>query len=831
MDSKYNFSTSEKNILKFWKQEKTYQWNRNLNREDNFTIDTPPPTVSGELHLGHVFSYVHTDFIARFQRMQGKNVFYPIGFDNNGLPTEKLISQKLNISTKDLSQEEFYEATLEFLSEEHEKFRHLLTHIGLSIDWTLEYSTISPKVSAISQASFIDLFEKGDIYLAKKPIIWDTQYQTAIAKSETEEKQRQSIIYNIELKLLGSNKEDLGKKIQIATTRPELFPACVAIFFNPEDLRYTNLHNHYVQIPIFDIMVPILADDAVKIDKGTGLVICSTFGDFTDIMWQKKHNLPIINIISDVGTIVFSEEANLRMSRDGTLKYKSLQNLPIHQARSQIIVLFKEFITSSTEILQTVQCSERSGCIIEILPKEQWFIKSEKYKNRLISLSKELNWLPSFMSIKLDDWVNNLDSDWCISRNRSFGIPIPVWFSKKSGEEGKVILPNLKNLPINPTQSAPKGYLSSEVRAETCVLDTWATSCISPFINAKGIFKDGYYNKIFPLDLRPQSHEIIRTWTFGTLLKTYLHNQTIPWKNVMISGWCITKDKTKMSKSKGNATSPLEFLKLYGADAIRYWCSQAKLGADIVVSEEIMQEGKKFITKIYNAGRFCLLQSESLEKSEKEAQELINCTLDKWLLHSLDELIDLSAQYLQKYDYYNARYIIEEFFKKSFCDAYIELIKVRAYSDNSGKKSAKITLYIAFLTILKLFAPFFPYITDELYLNFKKDKGSIHQLGSWPQKFNLKNKEGILFVSNIITALNLVHGIKTKCALSLKASIKTLYIWQDNIHNCPKDLLQDLQTTACAKNLIFLTKNSLDELNRNTMQIAQKDEIIIAIEF
>lgn len=832
MDSKYNFSASEKKLVKFWEQEKVYQWNRNLNRENNFAIDTPPPTVSGELHLGHVFSYVHTDFIARFQRMMGKNVFYPIGFDNNGLPTEKLMAQKLNISTKSLDQEDLHNTCLEFLATEHAKFKHLLTDIGLSIDWSLEYSTISPKVSAISQASFIDLFNKKDIYLAKKPVIWDVKYQTAIAKSEIEEKQRQSFMYNIELKILGSNKESVESKVQIATTRPELLPACVAIFFNPNDERYIHLHNKYAQIPVLDIIVPILADDAVKIDKGTGLVMCATFGDFTDVMWQKKHSLPIVNIISEAGTITAKDKALLRMSADGALKFQSLHGLSIQESRNQIITLFADFIASSISILQTVQCSERSGCAIEILPKEQWFIKAEKYKNELLHLSQMLNWFPNNMSAKLHDWINNLDSDWCISRNRSFGIPIPVWVSKKPGEEGKIIIPDYQSLPINPQKDIPKGYSKDEVSPEICVLDTWATSCISPYINAGSIFEGEYYNKIFPLDLRPQSHEIIRTWTFGTLLKTYLHTRSLPWKNIMISGWCVTKDKAKMSKSKGNATAPQEFLNLYGADAIRYWCSQAKLGSDIVVSEETMQEGKKFVTKIYNAGKFCLMQASSLPEHDKsyKAQELVTCTLDKWLFSSLNELIDLSSAYLQNYDYHSARCVIEEFFKKSFCDSYIELIKVRSYSSSDGKKSAQLALYLGFLTILKLFAPFFPYVTEELYSNFTNSANSIHQIGFWPKKFNIKNKEGILSVPNIITALSLVHSVKSKLSISLKAPLKILYILQNNVFNCPVDLLQDLQNATCAQYLRPLTQEEFNLLDNDNIEKAQKDEVLIALE-
>ncbi|KAJ6644955.1 Valine--tRNA ligase [Pseudolycoriella hygida] len=562
-------------------EQRIYSWNPNEERENNFVVDTPPPTVSGQLHIGHVYSYTQVDFIVRFQRMIGKNIFYPMGFDDNGLPTERLVEKQKQVRAFNMDRQKFIDICREVVISEEEKFRCLFNQIALSVDWDLEYQTINPLSRKLSQMSFLDLIAKGEIYRNNQPILWDSVDGTALAQADIEDKERIALMNDIIFRT------DNGNEIIIATTRPELLPACVAVFYHPMDQRYKHLQGHFAITPLVGNKVPILSDELVQIDKGTGLVMCCTFGDALDITWWKTHNLPLKIIIDKKGHINLPSHLPL---------YEQLNGLKIKEARNKTVEILREekLLVKQAEIMQTVKCAERSGAPLEILTTPQWFVHTIKHKDILMQRARELNWYPNNMRIKLESWISSIAWDWCISRQRYFGVPFPVWYSKRAGEEGKPLFADITQLPVDPLIDLPIGYLREEVEPDYDIMDTWATSSLSPQLNSYGISEKfnvdlERHNKIFPADLRPQAHEILRTWAFYTILKAQLHENKLPWQNIMVSGWCLASDRSKMSKSKGNIIVPEELLEQYGADVVRYWTSKSKLGADSAYSEDIIK--------------------------------------------------------------------------------------------------------------------------------------------------------------------------------------------------------------------------------------------------
>ncbi|NBU53021.1 MAG: valine--tRNA ligase, partial [Alphaproteobacteria bacterium] len=686
---KYKFDESEKKWQIFWQENAIYHWSKSEARENSFIVDTPPPGVSGQLHIGHVYSYTHTDFIVRHRRMKGKNVFYPMGFDDNGLPTERLVEKEKNIRANSVSRKEFINICNEVIAKEETKFRALFNRIALSVDWNLEYQTINPLSCKISQMSFLDLIEKGQIYRDSQPMLWDSVDQTALAQAEIEDREKVTFMNDILFSL------ENGDKITIATTRPELLPACVSVFFHPEDKRYNYLEGQFAFTPLFNVKVPLLADDMVDPEKGTGLVMCCTFGDQTDIAWWRKHKLPTNIIISKQGRI-----ENIQFDNSCANKIKAeqfaaqLTGLTVTAARSKIIELLKKegLLVNQVQKLQTVKCAERSGAPLEILTTPQWFIKTIIHKEALLKKSDELNWYPNFMKIKLDRWIEGIGMDWCISRQRYFGVPFPVWYSKRAGEEGKPIFAKNHQLPVDPLVDLPEGYNKEEVIPDYDVMDTWATSSVSPQLNSHGVSNnhmvdENRYKKLFPADLRPQAHEILRTWAFYTMLKAYLHENTLPWKDIMVSGWCLAQDKSKMSKSKGNVLIPEILLEAHGSDVIRYWCASSKLGTDTAYSEDVINNGKRLVNKLWNAAKFASTHFDKISDSDKalslcEVKHKITRDFDKYLVNQVVDLVDYADQELTNYEYATAIDKTEKFFWALFCDNYLEITKTRAYNEN-----------------------------------------------------------------------------------------------------------------------------------------------------
>lgn len=818
---KYKFSESEKKWQEFWKNKNIYKWDEKETRENTYVVDTPPPTVSGQLHIGHVYSYTNTDFIVRYKRMQGMSIFYPIGFDDNGLPTERLVEKKLKIRANKMPRQEFIDACEKIVVEEEDKFKELFNNIALSVDWNEEYRTITPESRKISQMSFLDLMQKDQIYRDAQPMLWDPVDQTALSQADIEDKERTTFMNDIKFST------ESGQDIIIATTRPELLAACVSVFFHPDDERYKNLAGKFAISPLFKVKIPIIADDMVDPEKGTGLVMCCTFGDQTDVMWWRKHNLDTRIIFTKEGKINHIEFDQNCLDIEQANQFASrLEGLKIAEARKQIIEILKEenLLVSQVEKTQIVKCAERSGAPLEILTTPQWFIKSIEHKEALEEKAKELNWYPTSMKIKLDNWIKGVALDWCISRQRYFGVPFPVWYSKRAGEEGKLLLADIDQLPVDPMRDLPKGYQREEVEADMDVMDTWATSAVSPQLSSKGIagnlmIDEQRHKKLFPADLRPQAHEILRTWCYYTMLKSYLHEGKLPWKNIMISGWCLAEDRSKMSKSKGNIIIPEKLLEQHGADIVRYWSASAKLGADITFSEDVMKNGKRLVNKLWNAAKFASQHFDKIPSEYKELEcdqieKYITYDFDKYFLVKLTNLVTQASEDLEKYEYSMALSKTETFFWSLFCDNYLEITKTRTYDEENknpeGALSARLTLYYTVKILLKLFAPFMPFITEEIYqiLYANSNDKSIHQCGNWPRaRFRFDNVE-LAESENLLHILDLVRKFKAQENLSIKAPIDLLEIEGGNIS---EKLIEDLKNVTSSANIAIVDKLSSDK--------------------
>lgn len=799
----YNFVESEKKWQDYWQELGVYKWDAKESKENTFIVDTPPPTVSGQLHIGHVYSYTQADFIVRFQRMMGKNIFYPIGFDDNGLPTERLVEKQKGIRAANLNRQEFIDICKGVVESEEEKFRNLFNHMALSVDWSLEYQTISPLSCKISQMSFLDLINKNEIYRDDQPMLWDPIDQTALAQADIEDKERAGLMNDIIFQTIN------GEKLAIATTRPELLPACVSIFYHPEDERYKHLKGARATTPLFNVEVPLLPDDLVQPDKGTGLVMCCTFGDQTDILWWKKYKLPIKVILDKRGRITLGDQG----FTDAAAEYANLlEGLKVSDARARIVEILKEneLLLKQTEITQTVKCAERSGSPLEILTTPQWFVRTISHKQALLEKTQKLNWHPKTMKIRLENWINSIAWDWCISRQRFFGVPFPVWYSKRTGEEGKPLFAQVDQLPVDPLKDLPVGYARDEVEADKDVMDTWATSSVSPQLSSQGISDEFAHDsmrhaQLFPADLRPQAHEIIRTWAFYTMLKAHLHDNKLPWKNIMISGWCLAEDRSKMSKSKGNVVVPQKLLEQYGADVTRYWAATSRLGADTAYSEDVMKDGKRLVNKLWNASKFASLHFNILSSADKaaklsEIQHKILRTIDLWLIQHLNTLVKKVTETMTVFEYAQGLELTEQFFMKNFCDNYLEITKTRAYNENQndvdGQYSTVLAMYHSLQVILKLFAPFMPHITEEIYQHLYNND-SIHTRGNW-SALETSADIDISQGAQLIEILDFVRKSKADRNISIKAPISVIEIKNLKLSD---EVIEDLKNVTSAANI------------------------------
>ena len=787
MDFKKNYDPKirEREIMSYWEKEKIYKFNPNK-KGKIYSVDTPPPTVSGKMHVGHAFSFAQQDFFVRYHRMKGDNVFYPFGTDDNGLPTERLVEKMKNIKARDMPRDEFVKLCNETLDKElRKKYIEDWKRIGISCDWSIFYSTINEHSRRIAQWSFLDLHKKGRMERRDAPGIWCPECQTGIAQVELKDKELDSTFNDIVFKVDNKN-------LVISTTRPELLPACVAVFYNPKDSRYAKLKGKKAKVPLFNFEVPILSDERADPEKGTGIVMCCTFGDQTDMEWQKAHKLPIKEAIGKDG----------RMT-DISYKYKGLS---VKQARREITEdLRKEnLLLNQKPIKHIVNVHERCGTEIEIIKSKQWFVRYLDLKKDMLKWGNKLNWHPEFMKNRYDNWVKGLQWDWLVSNQRFFGVPFPVWYCATCGE---VILAKEEQIPVDPMKDKPTAKCkcgSSDFIPEKDVLNTWFTSSMTPQI-AIQLMPKNLQKKLFPMSVRPQAHDIITFWLFNTVVKSQLHYGKNPFNDVTISGFVTLKGE-KMSKSKGNIIEPQDVIEKYSSDSLRFWAAGSKLGDDMNYQEKDVVTGQKTVTKLWNASKFSVMHLEDYKETKVKLE-----AIDAWLLSRLQKVIKISTESFENYEYSKAKSEVENFFWNTFCDYYLEIVKDRLYNpDKRGKQarlSAQYTLKKSLLEILKLFAPFMPFVTEEIYLNYFRESGkekSIH-LTSWPKyDKNLQNKKADSVGDLFIEIISNIRKFKAENKTSLKAEIELTLDKKDKIKL--KDLLEDLKAVASAKEISFSDK-------------------------
>ncbi len=815
MLKKYNILEQEQKWQNFWDQNNIYKYDP-FSKKPIFSVDTPPPYASAaHLHVGHAMSYTQAEFIIRFKRMQGYNVFYPMGFDDNGLPTERYVEQKYKIADKTkISREEFIKLCLQETKEVAKTYTSLWKSLGLSVDWSLLYSTISSMSRRISQKSFLDLYKKDLLEHRQEPTIWCPSCQTALAQADLEDSEEKSTLNYITFKLKHRNTEtqkhsdaptlQSSEALIVATSRPELLPACVALYINPDDKRYQRLINQTAIVPLFNYEIEIKSDPSVDPKFGTGLMMVCTWGDSEDVAKWKKDQLST--------RLIFDKSGHLNE------KAKPYQGLAIKIARIKILedLKNKNLLIKQEDITHVLNIHERCKTPVEFYLTKQWFIKILDNIEDFKKQGDKINWYPVSMKKKYDTWLDGLKWDWNISRERYYGVPFPVWYCSKCHE---TILPDEKDLPVDPIENEPKNPCpkcqSNKFIPEKDVMDTWMTSSLTPQINSHWQEQDEN-KKLYPMSLRIQAFEIIRTWLFYTVVKSWYHKKSLPWQDVMISGHGLDEQGRKISKSLGNYEPVNNIIKRYGSDALRYWSAGSNLGNNLRYKEEEVKDGKKLITKLFNASKFGLMFLNKNSELRIENREF--SPIDIWILSKLQDTIKKVTQYFNDYEYSKAKKEVYNFFWKNFADNYIELAKSRLYNDENkeAKQSAQATLYICLINILKMFAPILPHITEEIWqaikqLNNETKKQfnnltieqSIH-ISSWPKQENkFINKKMELLGDSIVEILSLVRKTKSNANLAMNKDIKEIII--DSKEKDLEKFFPDLASATHAEQISFGT--------------------------
>ena len=800
-----------------WVQNKTFAFDKTAAKENVYSIDTPPPTVSGSLHVGHVFSYTHTDLIARYQRMTGKKVFYPIGWDDNGLPTERRVQNYFGVRCEPtlpfdanfvapnepsekqipISRKNFVELCEKLTLEDEKVFESLFQTLGLSIDWNYTYQTIDKRARTVSQRAFLRNLKRGEAYQAEAPTLWDVTFRTAVAQAELEDRERPGAFHKI-----GFKKQN-GENVYIETTRPELLPSCVALVANPDDDRYKELFGKTVITPLFGVEVPVVAHQLADPEKGSGIAMICTFGDLTDVIWWREFDLPTRGLIGWDGRIV-AENPDWLTTESAKQTFEKIVGKTSHTAREVLVAELKasgDLVGDPKPITHAVKFFEKGDKPLEIVTTRQWYIRNggrdQELRTKLLKRGSELKWHPEYMKVRYENWVEGLNGDWLISRQRFFGVPLPLWYKLDADgnpDYGQIIVPDENQLPIDPQSEAPIGFDESQRNkpngfiGDPDVMDTWATSSLTPQIAGSWELDNDLFNLIFPMDLRPQSHEIIRTWLFSTVVRSHLEENSLPWKNASISGWILDPDRKKMSKSKGNVVTPIDLLEEYGSDAVRYWAAMGRPGTDTAFDTGQMKIGKRLAIKLLNASKFSLSLNATLNSAD------VTQDVDHALLNKLAQVVETATTSFEKYDYTRALEVAETFFW-AFTDDYVELVKERTYGNQgeAAANSARAALGITTHTLLKLFAPFIPFVTEEVWSWWQE--GSIH-LQSWPKSSEIiTNKSvGIDPLNNVTWILSEVRKVKTENKQSMKAEVKTLEIWAkaeviEQVKDAQKDLI------------------------------------------
>jgi valyl-tRNA synthetase len=736
-----------------WDAEGVYRFDRSRPREEVFSIDTPPPTVSGSLHVGHVFSYTHTDVVARYKRMRGYAVFYPMGWDDNGLPTERRVQNYYGVRCDpslpydpgfappespgkqaiSVSRPNFIELCTQLTGQDEQAFERLWKQLGLSVDWSMTYATIGRRSQRISQLAFLRLLARGQAYQLEAPTLWDVDFRTAVAQAELEDREVPGAYHRIRFA-----RADGEGHVEIDTTRPELIPACVALVAHPDDARYQPLFGTEVLTPLFGVRVPIRAHTLADPEKGTGIAMICTFGDLTDVTWWRELGLPVRSVIEPNGTfraVAWGSPGWEASDPDAAqARYAPLAGRGAGQARKAVVEQLQEtgdLMAEPRPIVHAVKFFEKGDRPLEIVTSRQWFIRTMDQREALLRRGRELQWHPPYMRARFENWVEGLNGDWCISRQRFFGVPFPVWYPLDAGgrpDYGTPLVPDEARLPVDPSTDVPDGYVEAQrdqpggFMADPDVMDTWATSSLTPQIASCWEEDPDLFARVFPMDVRPQAHDIIRTWLFSTVLRAHLEHDALPWHTATISGWVLDPDRKKMSKSKGNVVTPLGLLEEHGSDAVRYWAASGRPGADTAFDTGQMRVGRRLAIKLLNAAKFALSRPEPLGA--------ITTPVDRGLLTGLAALVQDATDDLDAFNYTRALERTETFFW-NFCDNYLELVKARRYGehDEAGAASANAAMLVTLKTLLRLFAPYLPYATEEVWSWWQE--GSVHR-ATWP---------------------------------------------------------------------------------------------------
>jgi len=785
----------ERRWLERWERDGVYRFDRSATRDDVYSIDTPPPTVSGALHVGHVFSYTHTDLIARYQRMRGRTVFYPMGWDDNGLPTERRVQNYFGVrcdpsapydpayqppaeppkQPEAVSRRTFIELCERLTVEDERAFEDLFRRLGLSVDWTHTYVTIGAKSRRAAQRAFLRNLSRGEAYSAEAPTLWDVDFRTAVAQAELEDRE-----------IAGAYHRLMFDDIAIETTRPELLPACVALVAHPDDARYQDRFGTTVRTPLFGVEVPVRAHELADPEKGSGIAMICTFGDLTDVTWWRELALPVRTIVGRDGRILPRPPGDV--AADGP--YAELAGLTIKQAQRRIVELLADagaLVGEPRPITHPVRFFEKGDRPLEIVSSRQWYIRNggrdDDLRQALIGRGKQMRWHPDYMRARYESWVGGLNGDWLISRQRFFGVPVPVWYPLDDAGEPDYehpITPAEADLPVDPSADPAPGYDESRrgvpggFTGDPDVMDTWATSSLCPLIAGGWEEDPDLFGRVFPMDLRPQAHEIIRTWLFSTVVRSHLEFDSLPWTDAALSGWILDPDRKKMSKSKGNVVTPIALLEQYGSDAVRYWAANARPGTDTAFDEAQMKVGRRLATKLLNASRFAL--GFPAEPAASAARLAVTEPLDRALLARLAEVVTEATKAFDGYDYARALERTEAFFWR-FCDDYVELVKTRAYAGGDAGASATTTLRLALSTLLRLFAPTLPFACEEVWSWWQE--GSVHR-AAWPAAADLLTAYDGAADPDVLDVaaevLGRVRKTKSEAKVSMRAAVERVVV-------------------------------------------------------
>ena len=803
---KPSLSGIEEKWAKSWQDSGTYSFDRTKTRDQIFSIDTPPPTVSGSLHVGHVFSYTHTDCIARYKRMRGFEVFYPMGWDDNGLPTERRVQNYFGVrcdpslpyqvdytppekpdakKQEPISRKNFIELCEQLTIEDEVVFEDLWRRMGLSVDWAQTYQTIDQNAQRVSQLAFLRNLARGEAYQSEAPTLWDVTFRTAVAQAELEDREVPGAFHRIGF----SPTSDQGDTVFIETTRPELLAACVALVAHPEDPRYKSLFGTNVITPVFGVEVPVMAHTLADPEKGSGIAMVCTFGDLADVTWWRELQLPTRPIVGWDGRIT-SQTPPWITTRAGKERFAAIAGATSFTAKQRMVEVLREsgdMVGEPKAITHPVKFFEKGDKPLEIVTTRQWYIanggRDPNLREELLARGREITWHPPHMLVRYENWVGGLNGDWLISRQRFFGVPVPIWYvldSDGNPDYERVLAPSEAELPIDPSSDVPAGYTEDQrnqpsgFMGDPDVMDTWATSSLTPQI-AGGWERDpDLFERVFPMDLRPQAHEIIRTWLFSSVVRADLENNELPWQHAAISGWILDPDRKKMSKSKGNVVTPMDMLDEYSSDAVRYWAASGRPGTDTAFDIGQMKIGRRLAIKLLNASKFALTLSQlssDLDLTNITAAS-ISEPVDQALIAKLAATVESATKAFEEFNYAKALDATETFFWE-FTDDYVELVKERAYGEREvvNTQSARATLLVTLDTLLRLFAPFLPFTTEETWSWFNRD--SIHT-SHWPDSDALRalaSSGDKAALATATEALRMIRKAKSEAKLSMRAVV------------------------------------------------------------